>query len=52
MDKICVICGKKFKEWGNNPWPLAENGQCCNKCNEEEVIPARILLACSKREEK
>lgn len=45
----CVLCGKwtlgwgDNKEFGNNPEPLAEpDKQCCDKCNEEKVIPARI----------
>jgi hypothetical protein len=42
--KICVLCGKEFTEYGNNPWPLAEPelGQCCNKCDDYKVTPARI----------
>lgn len=40
--KICCICGKPFKEWGNNPWPIKEEGTCCNACNQTRVIPARI----------
>lgn len=43
----CCICGEKFEGWGNNPWPVvkAENARCCDKCNEEIVIPRRILDA-------
>lgn len=37
----CVICGEKFAGWGNNAAPLA-NGICCDDCNWEKVIPARI----------
>ena len=37
----CVICGKKFDGYGNNAYPIAE-GKCCDKCNAERVIPARI----------
>lgn len=29
----CVICGKKFTGYGNNPSPLKEKGVCCNSCN-------------------
>jgi hypothetical protein len=41
--KQCVLCDKQFTEWGNNPWPLAENGQCCDECDCLRVIPARLL---------
>lgn len=40
--KRCVICGHKFEGWGNNPWPVKEIGYCCDKCNAEKVIPARL----------
>lgn len=51
---ICCICGKECEnEWGNNPWPINndENARCCNKCNDEIVIPQRIINAISKKEE-
>lgn len=49
--KICCICGKKFEGWGNNPDPVTdENGnlfpvdaRCCDECNDEYVIPARLI---------
>lgn len=34
---ICCICGKKFKGYGNNPWPLKEKGRCCDECNDKVV---------------
>ena len=37
----CVICGKNFDGYGNNAEPV-EHGICCDKCNKEKVIPARI----------
>lgn len=40
--KTCCICGEKIEGWGNNPWPIKEDGECCDKCNYEKVIPARI----------
>lgn len=39
--KKCVICGKTYKGWGNDAWPVAD-GYCCDKCNNEKVLPARI----------
>ena len=41
--KICVICGKPFVGWGNNPDPVADHGRCCDECNSMYVIPARIV---------
>ena len=42
--KTCCICGKVFKGWGNNPYPVVkdEDARCCDDCNMEFVIPARI----------
>ena len=44
---ICCICGKKCTGWGNNPWPVkdGENDRCCDDCNTEYVVPARIIQA-------
>ncbi len=41
--KTCVICGKKFEGWGNNPYPLAKEGLCCDECNFK-VVQARLKL--------
>lgn len=38
----CVLCGRLFIGWGNNPQPLADNGKCCDICNTLKVIPQRI----------
>lgn len=43
--KKCCLCGKEIDGYGNNPWPLAEEGECCDECNETKVIPARIEKA-------
>jgi hypothetical protein len=40
--KKCCICGKEFTGWGNDPWPVKEDGECCMACNYEHVVPARI----------
>lgn len=52
MSRIkCCLCGKVIKPnafgWagGNNPWPLKDSGQCCDDCNREKVIPARLQIA-------
>lgn len=39
----CCICKKELKtNEGNNPDPIKKKGKCCNKCNWEIVIPARL----------
>lgn len=37
----CVLCHGEFEGYGNNPQPLAEEGVCCDRCNND-VIVARI----------
>ena len=37
----CVLCGRHCTGWGNNPWPISTEGQCCDECNLR-VIEARI----------
>lgn len=42
----CCLCGNSCEnEFGNNPYPLNtdEEARCCDKCNAELVIPARII---------
>lgn len=39
---VCCICGKEFEGFGNNPYPVKSEGKCCDKCNEEVVVPERI----------
>ena len=48
----CCICGKHFvDEYGNNPYPVVttEGADCCDDCNWEKVVPARIM-ATTKQE--
>lgn len=44
--RYCCLCGKKMKpgEWGNNPEPIKpySSGTCCDECNMEKVVPARL----------
>jgi len=49
--KVCSICGKEYSGWGNNAWPV-NDGRCCDQCNFEFVIPARISQLAEKKEEK
>ena len=44
-DFKCVICKKTIKgEYGNNPAPVVNKGNCCDNCNTKVVIPTRINL--------
>ena len=42
--KQCVICELEMRDndWGHNPWPVADGGKCCDACQKEHVLPARI----------
>ena len=40
--KVCCICGREFTGWSNNPWPVKEDGECCDECNMMHVLPARL----------
>lgn len=49
---MCCICGKFHNDFGNNPFPVVkENKRCCNACNNNYVIPARIEAIFAKKEE-
>jgi len=48
MELVCVICeqtfykdGKELNSRGHNAQPVKE-GRCCDTCNYEVVIPARL----------
>ena len=47
-EHTCCICGKKFTGWGNNPYPIKNEGRCCDACNNK-VVAARIELAAKNR---
>ena len=53
--KKCVICKQDIKpnaigwEHGNNAQPVAE-GQCCDECNTNKVIPARLQALWYRRD--
>ena len=40
--KDCVLCGGICELYGNNPHPLANDGLCCDDCNLNKVVPARL----------
>lgn len=37
----CCICGCDFQGYGNNPFPISNQGRCCDECNGK-VIEVRI----------
>lgn len=52
-DEECCICGEPIKGYGNNPAPVKDAGVCCDKCNRDVVIPARLKnISKNKLEEK
>lgn len=43
-ERKCCICGRQIKGFGNNPTPVKANGLCCDACNLNKVIPARLAM--------
>ena len=41
---ICIICREHFSgtPYGNTTTPIRKHGKCCDKCNHDKVIPARM----------
>lgn len=41
----CCICSKGMPVgyYGNNPEPIKISGVCCDECNRNVVIPARLV---------
>lgn len=48
----CCLCGDEIIGYGNNPAPVADEGQCCDLCNITKVIPARLKQFRFDEEEK
>lgn len=44
----CCICGGPLGKYGNNAEPVA-NGKCCDDCNIDVVIPARLNASKNNR---
>ena len=53
MDKKlkCCLCGccivPDYNGWagGHNAEPVVDGGRCCRECNDQVVIPYRIVLS-------
>ena len=48
----CCICGKSFYGNGNNAYPLIRSraNKCCNECNNDYIIPLRMIEILAKKE--
>ena len=44
LDFDCCICGIYDYGYGNNPDPIKKYGRCCDECNADQVVPARLEL--------
>ena len=40
---VCSICKVTAKGYGNNPWPVKSEGECCDGCNLNIVLTHRQL---------
>ena len=40
----CCLCGIISAGYGNNPQPIKKEGRCCDECNADQVLPARLEL--------
>ncbi len=47
--KVCVLCGKEFVGYGNNPKPLAQSCRCCDDCDKQVTAARYRQLVDSKR---
>lgn len=51
VDDGCCFCGVDYGRYGNNAQPLFD-GRCCNTCNTDLVIPARISMMFGSEEDE
>ena len=53
-NKACCLCGGNAGQYGNNPAPLKSKhitlNVCCDECNINKVIPARLAWAKENRD--
>jgi hypothetical protein len=45
----CCLCKRQKYGFGNNPAPCSDNGRCCDECNVNIVIPARVDLMVERK---
>jgi hypothetical protein len=48
----CCLCNHKNIGYGNNPAPINRTGRCCDYCNTTLVLPVRVKIAFSFKENK
>lgn len=41
----CCLCGGELRKGGHDPYPVAEEGRCCDACNWGVVLPRRVELS-------
>lgn len=52
FEQICCLCGQTFTGHGNNPAPLGKTGEvCCDECNANRVVPARLARVARREAE-
>ena len=49
--KKCLICRRRYDGPGHDALPVWP-GRCCDKCNRDYVIPARMMLLRQQMEEE
>ena len=49
--KKCPICRRRYDGPGHDALPVLP-GRCCDKCNRDYVIPARMMLLRQQMEEE
>lgn len=49
----CVICEKVLPDGivgRNNPWPIKDEGECCDTCNSIFVVSQRLIMIWTKEQ--
>ena len=41
-ENTCCFCRETFRGYGNNPWPVLEEGKACDTCSRRIVCTARL----------
>lgn len=49
LEHTCCICGCDIEGFGNNPFPISDEGRCCDDCNNK-VIMARLGMLSGENE--
>jgi len=44
-ENSCCLCRQRFRGYGNNPWPVLQDGKACEECNVSIVLTARVQAA-------